>query len=416
MDVRGRIFPALLAFTFITGIALETQALSFDRDNIYTVTYFSRTIQQYDDQGVITDSMMVPSAEADELRGLAFGPDGLLYVTAVRSSGFAVLVLDEAGTIQETYTGSVYIRGNLSYGKLAVDEDYLYVAGQGLLTRFDLGDPDSGTTIYTGNQVFDVEILPTGNLLVASAYRVVEITFDGAFVREINPGGARRFVDIRGVEYDDVPDKIFVTHLGYTNFSFRLMRLDGLTGALEDNVEFWYADDLFVMSSGDLLVGSRTMTPRIYSESFDFFTEIEGADRMFVTQYVVSDSSIDVMVDIKPESDSNPINPTGRGRIPVAILGSEALDVTDIDVGMLAFGPGAAAASHDLTRSGVFEDHLQDVDDDGWVDLVLHFRIEETGVEPDAAEVCLAGETLDGTTFEGCDAIRAVAAGEGYQR
>jgi hypothetical protein len=65
-------------------------------------------------------------------------------------------------------------------------------------------------------------------------------------------------VDARGVEYDDVTGKIFVTHLGYSGFFLRLMRLDGATGALEDSVTFNHADDLFVTSSGDLLVGSRT--------------------------------------------------------------------------------------------------------------------------------------------------------------
>ena len=45
-----------------------------------------------------------------------------------------------------------------------------------MLTRFYIGNPSSGTTIYSNNQIFDVEILPSGNLLVASAYEVNEIT------------------------------------------------------------------------------------------------------------------------------------------------------------------------------------------------------------------------------------------------
>ena len=90
---------------------------------------------------------------------------------SVRISG-----VDESGAVHARYPGNVYVRGNLSYGKLAVDGERLYVAGQDRLTRFELGDPGSATAIYDANQVFDVEILSNGNLLVASAYRVAEIS------------------------------------------------------------------------------------------------------------------------------------------------------------------------------------------------------------------------------------------------
>jgi len=114
-------------------------------------------------------------------------------------------------------------------------------------------------------------------------------------------------------------------------------------------------------------------------------------------------------LDIKPGSDSNPVNQSGRGKLPVAILGSDIFDVLDVDVTTLVFGPGAAAPSHDLTKPDAFEDHLRDVNDDGSTDLITHYRIQEAGIEADAAEACITGETLDGIPFEGCDSIRAVA-------
>ena len=116
-----------------------------------------------------------------------------------------------------------------------------------------------------------------------------------------------------------------------------------------------------------------------------------------------------VDIDIRPGSDSNPIRRSGRGNLPVAILGSETFDAMNVDGTTLAFGPDAAGPSHDLTKPGLFEDHLRDVNGDGFTDLVSHYRTQETGISRDDAEACITGDLLDGTPFEGCDTIRVVA-------
>ncbi len=85
--------------------------------------------------------------------------------------------------------------------------------------------------------------------------------------------------------------------------------------------------------------------------------------------------------------------------------------MTDVDVTTLALGPDAAAPSHDLTKPGLFEDHLRDVNGDGFTDLVSHYRTQEMGISPDGAEVCIIGDLLHGPPFEGCDTIRIVTRG-----
>lgn len=256
----------------------------------YSSNHFSRVIKEYDSTGFVVGSYTVPSSIGEEVRGLAFGADGLLYVAVARgSSGFTVAALRSDGTVAASYMGSAGIAFNTSYGKLAMDNQYLYVAGGGSLTRFRLGDPSSETVIY--GDTWDVKPLANGHLFAAAQSSIDEITTSGTFVRRIvltGGGFDEHFNDIRGLEYNPATNILFVTHLGGSGFAFRIIRLNATTGALLGSVEFNYADDMFLDASGNLLVGSSNQIPRFYSQDLAQGNSLNGGQQTFVTQFVPS--------------------------------------------------------------------------------------------------------------------------------
>ncbi len=117
----------------------------------------------------------------------------------------------------------------------------------------------------------------------------------------------------------------------------------------------------------------------------------------------------EVAIDIKPGSYPNSINlKKENGVIPVAILGSATFDVTTVDVTTLSFGPGGASPAHDLTDPNVYADHLQDVNEDGYIDLVSHYVSSESGIVSGDTSACLSGEYGGGLPFTGCDSVRTL--------
>ena len=81
----------------------------------------------------------------------------------------------------------------------------------------------------------------------------------------------------------------------------------------------------------------------------------------------------------------------------MAILTTAEFDAADVDANTVVF----AGASPKRWA-------LEDVDGDTDLDMILHFRTQETNIAPGDTEACLTGETFDGTPFEGCDSVRTV--------
>ena len=118
--------------------------------------------------------------------------------------------------------------------------------------------------------------------------------------------------------------------------------------------------------------------------------------QVYHSQSLVTTLVVDV--DIKPGSNTNPINLKSNGNIPVAILTTSTFDASSIDPLSVQFGPDGAFEVH-------AKGHIEDVNGDGLNDMVLHFKTKDTGIEVGDTEACLTGSTLAGDDIEGCDSI-----------
>ncbi|HEY4282338.1 MAG TPA: hypothetical protein VGM62_04675, partial [Chthoniobacterales bacterium] len=276
---------AVADITFVPGdyYASEGEAFVTGDPSLRTITQYDSTTWQPVGQ------LIIPIELADEIRGTAFGPDNLLYVTVVKNFVGSVLALDSSGTVQQTYPIlSNGISGGIYYGKIALDRHYLYVAGP-FLVRYPLGNPLSSLILPTPNDLAnDVKPLPNGNLLVAMNNRIDELTVDGALVRHIPLVSTpfQFFADVRGVEFDPITNSIFVTHLGYTGFESRLMRIDATTGVLQKDVLFINPLDILLDLSGDLVVTSGQEVPRFFTHDLDAMGTLGEEQRFFVTRFV----------------------------------------------------------------------------------------------------------------------------------
>ena len=106
---------------------------------------------------------------------------------------------------------------------------------------------------------------------------------------------------------------------------------------------------------------------------------------------------LQVAIDIKPNSDPSCFNNDGNGVIPVAILGSETFNVRQVNVSTVRL-EGLQVI---MRANGRYMAAYEDVNRDGYVDLVLKFYDEDGVFDPGDEYATLTGNLLNGTPFFG---------------
>jgi parallel beta-helix repeat protein len=115
---------------------------------------------------------------------------------------------------------------------------------------------------------------------------------------------------------------------------------------------------------------------------------------------------ITVAIDIKPGSETNPINLRSRGSIPIAIVSTASFDASTLDPSTLTFA-GAAVAQK---QNGTFQASLEDVNGDGRLDLVVHVDTQALNTEAlkgyQTGVLTLEGRTYSGESVRGSDSVK----------
>jgi hypothetical protein len=286
-----------------------------------------------------------------------------------------------------------------------------------LLASVSQADIVKGPYTFEDDAFVD-EVLGTGGTVLGDLSNITDTSLATSVV--LNGPDAvldLAFTDNVAVNLAGIDIVIFEKILGFgTNIPFDVtIAIGGSTQSFTPG-PLLFIDEAFVravevdLTDFGFAAGASVSTLRITKGTHNPLAAAISAVAALTSGPQVLEVGLDIRPGLDPEdpdAGTNPINPTSTGTVAIAILGSASLDVQDVDGTTLAFGPNGAPPTHDLADPGRFEGHTEeDTDEDGYLDLVSHHRIPETGIAFGDASACVTGEMLGGEPFEGCDSIK----------
>jgi len=403
-DTCGIHFGVVSHTTYATGTAMMAIAAGKDMNRVVSVGNPVIDGMTYGQVLEANVDYFANSQQSDSDRGKGGWCYGCGTWWADNSnSGYAVLGLRYAETagidipqtlkdnlsswidiIQDDMDGDVYDGGSgYSLRYFNIDDD-----GDGLIDEDPLDglDNDGDGLIDEDRGLHWVNVLKTGNLL-----------FQMAFVGD-TPATQRvqDAIDFIERHWDDpVPSQGWRPH----DYQAMYCLMKGLESFNIQTIEVggspidWY--DQFV----DAIIATQIYGGPLgdgYWPANQWGDELLSTEwALFTLERVVPPFEVDI--DIKPGSDPNSINLISKGVIPVAILTTDFFNALTVDPVTVLF------ADAQPVRWAV-----EDVDYDGDLDLVLHFKTQETDIIAVDTEAILSGQTFDGVPITGTDSVHTV--------
>jgi len=299
----------------------------------------------------------------------------------------------------------------------------LTIDGTGTLT-------DTGDVLASGGEPNNVFCAPGGTSGIAitrDAGELRSFTIPGLGLVDVRPLSGR--FGISG-QINPAGDRVFARD----NFGGFVDVFDydsgaGALGALPlfririlDTPTFFGMDQLALRPDGTKLYVSQPGALNVYDAGTGGLLGPIGDPNLRAATGVCFSSAsveVEVPVDVKPQSCRNPLNLGARGVVPVAILGTADVDVSQIDPATVLL-EGIAPLRSDLEdvatpfepftgKSDCFD--CTDAGPDGFADLTLKFDLqsvaEALGDLGDGACVVVevTGSLLDGTPMRGEDVV-----------
>lgn len=195
-----------------------------------------------------------------------------------------------------------------------------------------------------------------------------------------------------------VLETLFLTNLPDfgTSFTPQIIAAAGTT-YLEASQSYWliasHPNSPYISTwhnstiDADTLIAFRDST---YTEWWPQYHEKQWALRVEV-------SDTNVTIDIKPGKDNeNIINVKKDRSLKVAIIHDTGFDATQVDPATVTFGPANASPTKYQVR---------DVDRDGDADMLLTFKVNDTGIVCGTMSATLSGFTGSGDGIVGSDTV-----------
>jgi YVTN family beta-propeller protein len=378
------------------GSSPGQRAVSPDGTRVYVSTGVALAVID-----TATNSVVVPAIPVGfGTRSVAISPDGRFAYVAIQFEGRVTIV----DTATNAVVATVDTGGQPTGLKTTPDGSRVYVANSttGTVSVIDATTNTIVSTILVELNPQDLEMSPDGAKVYVSNFNSASVSVIDTASNTVEASISVGFVPL-GMGTTPTGETLYVVDNG------SVAVIDTATNTLSGRVTlppFHTSRDVAVTPDGTHGYVTINTPPRVLV--FETASNTLVGDPILIENGIPEGIAITparrstvVTLDIKPGDITNSVNPRSNGIIPVAILTTGAFDAGTVDPLSVRFGPQGTPEAHG-------RGHIEDVNGDGRLDLVLHFRTDKTGIKCGDSSAKLTGATLTGSLIEGEDSLLTV--------